>query len=97
MLLWSQRAGAPLHCSERASYCGDFPCCGARALGHMGSVVVAHGLSCFCEPCVTLGFVTSRGEDSHLGSEMRLDYLELFVQPSFIKVLSSIIELGKAF
>ena len=32
-----------------------------------------------CEPCVTLGFMTSGGEDFDPGSEMRLDYLELFV------------------
>ena len=29
---------------EQASPCGGFPCCRARALGHTGSVVVAHGL-----------------------------------------------------
>ena len=29
----------------RASYCGGFSCCGARALGAGASVVVVHGLS----------------------------------------------------
>ena len=29
---------------EQASHCGGFPCCRARALGHTGSVVAAHGL-----------------------------------------------------
>ena len=38
------------------------------------------------EPCVMLGFVTPGGEDVDPGSETRLDYLELFVQQSFIKV-----------
>ena len=40
-----QRAGATLCCSARASYCGGFSCCGARALGARASVVVARGLS----------------------------------------------------
>ena len=40
-----QRAGATLCCSARASHCGGFSCCGARALGVWASVVVAHGLS----------------------------------------------------
>ena len=31
------------------------------------------------EPCVTLGVVTSGGENFDLGSEMRLEYLELIV------------------
>ena len=56
--LWLRRAGATLHCGARASHCGGFSCCGARALGawapvvvalelsSAGSVVVAHGLSC---------------------------------------------------
>ena len=34
-----------LCCSARASHCGGFSCCGARALGVRASVVVAHGLS----------------------------------------------------
>ena len=37
--------GATLCCGARASQCGDFSCCGARALGAQASVVVAHGLS----------------------------------------------------
>ena len=37
--------GATPHCGVRASYCGGFSCCGARALGARASVVVAHGLS----------------------------------------------------
>ena len=40
--LW--RAGATLRCSARASHCGGFSCCGARALGAWASVVVARGL-----------------------------------------------------
>ena len=40
--LW--RAGATLHCSEQASHCGGFSCCGAQGLGTQASVVVAHGL-----------------------------------------------------
>ena len=39
------RAGATLHCSARASHCGGFSCCGARALGARASVVVAHRLT----------------------------------------------------
>ena len=27
-------------CSAQASHCGGFPCCGAQALGVLGSVVV---------------------------------------------------------
>ena len=41
--LW--QAGASLRCCAWASHCGDFSCCGARALGAQASVVVAHGLS----------------------------------------------------
>ena len=37
--------GATLSCGARASHCGGFSCCGARALGAQGSIVVAHGLS----------------------------------------------------
>ena len=40
-----QRAGAALHCSARASHCGGFSCCGARALGAWASVDAARGLS----------------------------------------------------
>ena len=32
-------------CGERASHCGVFSCCGARAVGPWASVVVARGLS----------------------------------------------------
>ena len=32
-------------CGARASHCGGFSCCGARALGTWASVVVARGLS----------------------------------------------------
>ena len=31
----------PTICGARASYCGGFPCCGARALGVQASVLVA--------------------------------------------------------
>ena len=43
--LWLPRAGATLRCGARASHCGGFSCCGARARGAQASVVVAHGLS----------------------------------------------------
>ena len=42
---WLPRAGATLRCGVRASYCGGFSCCGARALGAQASVGVARGLS----------------------------------------------------
>ena len=35
---------ATLRCGARASHCGGFSCCGARALGARASVVVARGL-----------------------------------------------------
>ena len=38
-------AALGLHCGARASHCGGFSCCRARALGARASVVVAHGLS----------------------------------------------------
>ena len=38
-------SGATLHCGARASHCGGFSCCRARALGAQASVVVACGLS----------------------------------------------------
>ena len=37
---------ATLCCGGRASHCGGFSCCRARALGVRASVVVARGLSC---------------------------------------------------
>ena len=40
-LFW---AALGLHCCARASHCGGFSCCGARALGTQASVVVARGL-----------------------------------------------------
>ena len=39
-----RQAGAVLCCGARASRCGGFSCCRARALGARTSVVVAHGL-----------------------------------------------------
>ena len=41
----SDLAGASLRCGARASHCGGFSCCGARALGMQASVVVARRLS----------------------------------------------------
>ena len=41
---------------------------------------------CHCQPCAMLGFVTSGGADFDPGAETSLDYMELFVQQSFIKV-----------
>ena len=40
-----RRAGATLRYGARASPCGGFSCCGARALGAWASVVAARGLS----------------------------------------------------
>ena len=37
-------AALGLRCGVRASHCGSFSCCGARALGARASVAVAHGL-----------------------------------------------------
>ena len=39
-----RRKGATLRCGARASHCGGFFCCGARALVVWASIVVAHGL-----------------------------------------------------
>ena len=39
------RAGATLRCGARASHCGGFSCCRARALGAQASVVMTRGLS----------------------------------------------------
>ena len=39
-----RRAGTTLRCGVRASHCGGFSCCRARALGAQASVVVARGL-----------------------------------------------------
>ena len=38
-------AGATLRWGERASHCGGFSCCGARALDSWASLVAARGLS----------------------------------------------------
>ena len=38
-------AALGLCCGVRASHCGGFSCCGARALGAWASVVAARGLS----------------------------------------------------
>ena len=46
LLIYLFLAAWGLRCSVRASHCGGFSCCGARALGTWASVVVAHGLSC---------------------------------------------------
>ena len=43
--LWLRREGITLCCRARASHCGGFSCCRARALGARASVVVARGLS----------------------------------------------------
>ena len=39
-----RQAGATLPCGARASHCGGFSCCKARALGVQASVVVAREL-----------------------------------------------------
>ena len=46
--------GATLHCGGRASHCGGFSCCEARALGARASVVVAGGLSSCGSPGLEL-------------------------------------------
>ena len=33
-------------CRAQASQCGSFSCCGARAPGRRGSVIMTHGLTC---------------------------------------------------
>ena len=33
-------------CGAQASHCSGFSCCSAWAIGHAGSVVMAHKLSC---------------------------------------------------
>ena len=38
-------AALGLPCGARASHCGGFSCCGARALGTWASAVAARGLS----------------------------------------------------
>ena len=40
-----RQVGATLCCSAQASYCGDFSCCEAWALGAWATVVAAHRLS----------------------------------------------------
>ena len=55
---WAWQMGATVHFSAQASHRGGFSSCGAQALGHVGSVVVAHGLSCpeaVCEIFPNLG------------------------------------------
>ena len=42
--LWLRQVVASLRCGAWASYCGDFSCCRAQALGHVDSVAVAPGL-----------------------------------------------------
>ena len=43
-----RRAGTTLRCGARASHCGGFSCCAARALGEQASVAVARELSSWC-------------------------------------------------
>ena len=43
--LYLGQMGATVHCGARASHRGGFSCCRAQALGPVGSVVGAHGLS----------------------------------------------------
>ena len=40
-----RQVGATLCCSAQASYCGDFSCCEAWALGAWATAVAAHRLS----------------------------------------------------
>ena len=63
--LWLQRAGATLHCSERAFHCGGFSCCGARALGTLTSVDVALRLSS-CGSRALEHRLSSCGTQAHL-------------------------------
>ena len=41
-----RRAGLLSSSGAQASHCGGLPCCRAQALGHTGSAVVVHGVSC---------------------------------------------------
>ena len=55
--LWLWRAGTTLRCGARASHCGGFSCCRARALGPQASVVAACGLrSCGMQALEHVGF-----------------------------------------
>ena len=49
-------------CSAQASPGGGFSCCGAQALGHVGSVVVAYGVSCL----VACGLLPDQGINPYL-------------------------------
>ena len=44
--LFALHGGYSLSCRVWVSYCCGFSCCKAWGLGHTGSTVVAHGLSC---------------------------------------------------
>ena len=46
LFLKLQRAGLLSRPGARASHCGGFSCCGARALAITCSVISVHGLSC---------------------------------------------------
>ena len=61
-----QQAGATLRCSARASHCGSFSCCGARALGMQASVVVARRLSSCGSQAQQLWFAGSRAQAQQL-------------------------------
>ena len=58
-LLVVARRGLLSSRSAQASRCRGFSCCGARALGHAGSVGVARGLSC----SATRGIFPHRGSN----------------------------------
>ena len=65
-----QQTGATLRCGVRASHCGGFSCCGARALGTQASVVVARGLNS-CGFWALERRLSSRGAQAQLLRGMR--------------------------
>ena len=99
--LWGGRA--PLGCSVWASRCSGFSCgaqgsmvCGHHWLQHMGSVVIAHGLSCsmVCgifldqgsNPCplhwqVIVIYRTTREAQTHFLS-LKCFHINTFIRPS---------------
>ena len=59
LLLWLLRVGLLSGCGAQASHCGGFSCSRAQALGHVGSVVVAHRSSC----SVAIGIFLNQGSN----------------------------------
>ena len=49
IFLVAENGAATPGCAAWASHCGDFSCCGTRALGSLAAVVVPHGLGDRCD------------------------------------------------